>query len=75
MPNDPEATNILFLHHSTGKMIWDAGVEKWLMEYNNRYGTNFNIIEQEFPKKSPYGWNNYPFDYWNIWEEGLGSDV
>ncbi len=22
---------------------------------------------QAFPKASPYGWHNYPFDYYNIW--------
>ena len=27
----------------------------------------YSITEQNFPEDSPYGWENYPYDYWNIW--------
>jgi hypothetical protein len=27
----------------------------------------------EFPKAKPYGWNNYPFDYYNIWVKNAGD--
>jgi len=60
-------TKIIFLHHSTGKNIWDGGTKEWFKNYNQTNKVNYSIVEQDFPKASPYGWNNYPFDYWNIW--------
>jgi hypothetical protein len=30
--------------------------------------------EQNFPKRSEYGWNNYPYDYWNIWVNHGGNE-
>ena len=72
--------NIIFLHHSTGKAIWlgntskylyifgfEGGVQKWFDNYNKGYGTNYLITERTFPGKEPYGWKNYPYDYYNIW--------
>ncbi|MBI5724949.1 MAG: hypothetical protein HZA50_13395 [Planctomycetes bacterium] len=64
---------IILLHHSTGNCIWKGGVAGWFGEYNARKKTNYQIIEQAFPKKEPYGWRNYPFDYWNIWVEHAGA--
>ena len=74
---------IIFLHHSTGRVISDAGkgmnpitrrlfprrnyVSQWLSDYNSINGTNYTFTEQLFPKANPYGWNNYPYDYYNIW--------
>lgn len=74
---------ILFLHHSTGNTIWRGGndivtkvkakmgmrmaVEKWFAKYNKTNKKNYVISEKVFPKKEPYGWKNYPFDYYNIW--------
>jgi hypothetical protein len=76
----------IFLHHSTGKMIWRGDVSKfsykifkkgkvlqWIDNYNKANSTNYNIIEQEFPSNEPYGWNNYPYDYYNIWVKNAGS--
>lgn len=57
--------SIIFLHHSTGENIWNGGVEDYL--------TDYNITEQNFPKDSPYGWENYPYDYWNIWVNNAGD--
>lgn len=66
---------IIFLHHSTGQVIWDGGVKEWLDNYNIENATNFQIEERVFPKESPYGWNNYPFDYYNIWvKNGSGTE-
>ena len=78
--SDALAVNILFLHHSTGHVVWKGesnGIGKlfgkkeavpgWFEEYNKTNGTNFRISEQNFPKAQPYGWNNYPYDYYNIW--------
>jgi len=66
---------IVFLHHSTGQVIWDGGVKDWFDNYNIENGTNFDISELVFPKDSPYGWNNYPYDYYNIWvKNGAGAE-
>jgi hypothetical protein len=64
--------NILFLHHSTGENVWNGGVVNWLKAQNAKNGTNYKIREQAFPKDSPYGWENYPYDYWNIWVKHAG---
>jgi hypothetical protein len=79
-------TNIIFLHHSTGLRIWsgdlskiqrklgffDGDVEKWFNKYKQKNSKNYNITEMNFPKKEPYGWNNSPFDYYNIWVKNAG---
>lgn len=81
--------NILFLHHSTGGVIWkgeegfigkikhklgaDYAVPQWFNEYNETNGTNYYITEQSFPKDKPYGWQNYPYDYYNIWVKNAGD--
>ena len=30
-------------------------------------------MDQYFPKKEPYGWSNYPYDYYNIWVKHAGN--
>jgi predicted esterase len=72
-PGTEEPMNILFLHHSTGKLVWDGGVKKWFRKYNRKYKTDYNVAERAFPAESPYGWNNYPYDYWNIWVKNAGG--
>jgi hypothetical protein len=61
--------DIIFLHHSTGENVWYGGVLEWF----DQNAPNYRIVEQYFPKDSPYGWNNYPYDYWNIWVNHAGS--
>lgn len=58
---------ILFLHHSTGEAIWNGGMKEWFEKYNSDHGAGIEIEARYFPKGSPYPWNNYPYDYWNIW--------
>jgi hypothetical protein len=41
--------------------------------YNDNSLQNYSISELNFPKASPYGWNNYPYDYYNIWVKNAGS--
>ena len=72
-PSRREGISILFLHHSTGGRVWNGGVAKWIKTYNRRNATSYNIVEQAFPKSTPYGWNNYPYDYWNIWINHQGD--
>jgi len=94
----PQETKIIFLHHSTGRIIWygnnqpglvtrainkvikkstDIGVKAELpllfSRYNKEKNRDYVIEEQIFPKASPYGWNNYPFDYYNIWVKNSGN--
>lgn len=68
-----DGVGIIFLHHSTGGVVWEGGVPQWFEQYNAQQGTNYQIVERAFPKDSPYGWNNYPYDYWNIWVEHAGN--
>ena len=63
---------IIFLHHSTGHCVWNGGVAEWFQTYNAQKKTSYSIAEQAFHKGKPYGWNNYPFDYWNIWVNHAG---
>ena len=66
-----QETKIVFLHHSTGRLIYqDGNVADSIQAYNEQHGTKFLIEEREFPDK-PYKWANYPYDYWNIWLNGL----
>jgi len=78
-------TKIIFLHHSTGEAIWKGGtnryiyrlsgkgdVQKYFEAYNRKNQTSFEIEALNFPKSSPYGWNNYPYDYYNIWVKNAG---
>lgn len=32
------------------------------------------ITKQAFPRDAPYGWGNYPYDYWNIWVNHAGPE-
>lgn len=85
-----EEYRILFLHHSTGEVIFNAGksrsrisrklfpkqsfVYQWFKDHNRLNNTNYQIEEQYFPKNEPYGWNNYPYDYYNIWVKNAGNE-
>lgn len=85
--NNSNRANILFLHHSTGKQILKGGaskimhkltgkgnVHKWFKNYNKINRTSYTFEDRIFPKEDPYGWNNYPFDYYNIWVKNEGSE-
>lgn len=82
----PSSASILFLHHSTGKVILragssrisaklgiPAGLPKLISRYNRQNGTSYVFHEQYFPKEQPYGWKNYPYDYYNIWVKHAGD--
>ena len=82
-----EEANIVFLHHSTGKSIWmgntgrymhkltgKSDVAAYFKRYNKTNSTRYRIEERYFPKKQPYGWKNYPFDYYNIWVKNGGDE-
>ncbi|NLF14880.1 MAG: hypothetical protein GX597_24075 [Anaerolineaceae bacterium] len=64
--------DIVFLHHSTGGVIWDGGMPDWLDTYNAEHGTTYRITDREYPGDG-YPWDNYPYDYWNIWVRHAGD--
>ena len=91
--------NIIFLHHSTGGVIWQgnkaslvtralrkvsspladmfggkAMLPNLFSVYNKENNKNYRIKEQAFPKETPYGWHNYPYDYYNIWVKNAGDN-
>jgi len=74
---------ILFLHHSTGAVIYKGAasssifsehydVADWFEKLNKSKDSTYEVTEQAFPKDKPYGWNNYPYDYYNIWVKHAG---
>jgi len=81
---------IIFLHHSTGEAVWNGGdkgsgfiqnlfgktlaTPEWFKKYNKKNVTNYLISEEAFPKEQPYGWENYPYDYYNIWVKNAGEN-
>lgn len=77
---------VIFLHHSTGYNVWTGktnrylykltgkgDVQKYISRYNKKHSTNYQISDQFYPKKEPYGWKNYPFDYYNLWVKNAGA--
>jgi hypothetical protein len=87
-PPGKSDTNILFLHHSVGLCIWEgnhnfmghffkkmkhSALKEAIDQYNIKSGQHYLIREQTFPKDKPYGWNNYPYDYYNIWVKHAGD--
>ena len=91
--------NIIFLHHSTGDVIWNGTSPSFVKkvvrrisdrladilstkarlpllfeQYNEENNKNYLIKEMTFPKAAPYGWNNFPYDYYNIWVKNAGEE-
>ena len=85
--NRENMKKIIFLHHSTGQSVWvgktnryvykltgKGDVQRFFTNYNKTNKTDYEISEILFPKSSPYGWNNYPYDYYNIWVKNGGPN-
>ena len=68
----PQDASVIFLHHSTGGVIWGGGVAAAIDSYNSTNDMNYAVTEQAYPD-APYPWNNYPYDYWHLWVEGGGQ--
>lgn len=64
---------VVFLHHDVGASVWAGGVPEWFADYNARNKKDYSVTGLEFPRKAPYGWNNNPYDYWNIWVNHAGA--
>jgi len=57
------------------KILHESAVTKWFKDYNSKNEKNYVIQEMNFPKSQPYGWNNFPFDYYNIWVKHAGPEL
>ncbi len=79
---------IIFLHHSTGNCIWlgktnryiskitqKSDVKTFIRKYSKSTQAKYLIDEQNFPSSTPYGWKNYPYDYYNIWVKNAGNQL
>ncbi|MBT3395252.1 hypothetical protein HN412_02340, partial [archaeon] len=55
--------DIDFLHHSTGRNVYEAGVSDWFDAYNLEHGTDYNFLEEWYP----FTRDNYPVNYWKLW--------
>jgi len=86
--NPDSMKRIIFLHHSTGYSIWvgntnkymykltgKGDVQKYFDDFNKKSKTDYVISERIFPKSTPYGWKNYPYDYYNIWVKNAGDNL
>jgi hypothetical protein len=70
----PPNAKVVFLHHSTGAVIWDGGVAPWFAAYNAAHGTGYVVTQQMFPlANAGYPYANYPYDYWNLWVNHAGA--
>jgi len=85
--NQEPMKKIIFLHHSTGNVVWNGktnryigkltgkgDVQKFFDMYNRKNETAYEIRDLNFPKSEPYGWKNYPYDYYNIWVKNAGEE-
>ena len=69
----PTTAKVIFLHHSTGDVIWSNGVPGWFTAYNAAHATGYVVTQQLFPLATSYPYANYPYDYWNIWVNHAGA--
>ncbi len=73
-PQDPltNSAQVIFLHHSTGNVIWNGGVADAIDAYNAASGKDYHVTELAYPN-TPYPWENYPYDYWHLWVQDGGK--
>jgi hypothetical protein len=76
---------IAFLHHSTGGNVWKGGVPEFFQGWNAAHGTDYRITDLTYPASTGgwpwimrrlvthYPWENYPYDYWNLWVAHTGA--
>jgi hypothetical protein len=68
-----QGQSVIFLHHSTGEGVYlEGNVASWIANYNSLNGKSYSITERAYPN-TPYPWDNYPYDYWNLWVNGQCS--
>jgi len=85
-----KTVKVIFLHHSLGKIVWTGStskwvkakhklgmktaVPKWFANYNKRSEVKYELSEIDFPQRDPYGWKNFPYDYYNLWVKKNGTE-
>jgi hypothetical protein len=42
-------SRIVFLHHSTGEVVWKGGLPQFIQSWNKAHGTNYGIGEMNYP--------------------------
>ena len=74
-PQPAGTVRIVYLHHSTGENVWKGGVPEFIAAWNAAHGTDYQVTELTYPETSGgYPWENYPYDYWNLWVKHTGGD-
>ena len=94
MSRSTRDSRIVFLHHSTGGVIWRGGLPRFIHDWNTAHGTAYEVTELTYPSanggqarlqkilpgrlfnrlvRDRYPWDNYPFDYWNLWIAHAGD--
>jgi hypothetical protein len=81
-----EHDKIAFLHHSVGRAVWlgatseetfgvtgKGDVQEWMANYNQANSTSHEIADIYFPSAAN-GWENNPYDYYNIWVKHAGDE-
>jgi len=43
-------------------------------QYNKEQTTNYRISKRPFPEHRPYGWYNFPHNYYEIWVKNAGNE-
>jgi hypothetical protein len=54
------------------KFYKKTALTRLIERHNIDFNIKYIIHELFFPKSAPYGWHNYPYDYYNIWVKMLG---
>jgi hypothetical protein len=68
------STQFDYISHRLGwKFKKSPSLPRLFKKYNKQHKTNYVIDNIVFPKQTPYGWNNYPYDYYNIWVKNAGE--
>jgi hypothetical protein len=59
----------------SGKFYKRSGLPLLFDNYNRQFNKGYIIRDLIFPKNTPYGWHNYPYDYYNIWVKNAGDNA
>lgn len=59
---------LIFLHHSTGQKVWEAGVKRAYQALRPA-----DVLKQQLYPLDPYPWDNRPQDYYKLWVKEPGK--
>ena len=49
MPQKTGTSRVVFLHHSTGEVVWKGGIPSFINAWNVAHGTNYEITQLNYP--------------------------